>query len=68
MERKYNICSNCVMDISDSNIIFDSSGVCEYCNNFNLMIKNSWQKNINNKKLLINLLMTLFTQRRSRCG
>ena len=55
MERKYNICSNCVMDISDSNIIFDSRGVCEYCNNFNLNIKKNWQNNINNRKLFINL-------------
>lgn len=39
---KYQICSNCIMDTSDPNIIFDENGVCDYCNNFNLTIKPNW--------------------------
>ena len=34
----YKICSNCIMDTSDSSIRFDSDGVCEYCNNFCLYL------------------------------
>ena len=28
------ICSNCVMDTSDTNIVFDEHGVCERCNEY----------------------------------
>ena len=33
-KREYQICENCVMDTSDSNIIFDKNGVCDYCLNY----------------------------------
>ena len=28
------ICTNCVMDTSDSSISFDNEGVCDHCNTF----------------------------------
>jgi N-acetyl sugar amidotransferase len=40
--RNYQICSNCVMDTSDSLITFDECNVCEYCNNFALNIAPNW--------------------------
>lgn len=39
---EYTICSRCIMDTSDPNIKFDELGVCEYCNNFEKVIKPSW--------------------------
>ncbi|SFX01276.1 MULTISPECIES: N-acetyl sugar amidotransferase [unclassified Pseudomonas] len=39
---EYKICSRCIMDTSDPNIKFDEQGVCEYCNNFENVIKPSW--------------------------
>ncbi len=39
---KYNICSNCIMDTSDSNITFDSRGWCDYCNNYHTNILPNW--------------------------
>jgi N-acetyl sugar amidotransferase len=30
----YRICTNCVMDTSDSKIVFDAQGVCDHCNTF----------------------------------
>lgn len=42
---KYQICSNCIMDTSDSNIIFDSRGWCDYCNNYHQNILPSWHPN-----------------------
>ncbi len=33
-ERKYRICTNCIMDTSDSEIKFDYNGVCSHCNDF----------------------------------
>lgn len=40
--RPYAICSNCIMDTSDSGIQFDARGVCDYCNNFNESIRPNW--------------------------
>lgn len=34
MEKKYQMCSNCVMDTTDSEIIFDEKGVCNHCRNY----------------------------------
>ena len=40
---RYQICSSCIMDTSDSKITFDDLGVCEYCENFRAAIRPSWQ-------------------------
>lgn len=38
----YRICSNCIMDTSDSNITFDARGWCDYCNNYHTNILPNW--------------------------
>jgi len=38
----YRLCQNCVMDTSDSNIVFDSRGWCDYCNNYYSNILPNW--------------------------
>lgn len=43
MERTYQICTNCVMDTSDSAIRFDEKGVCERCNQYYEQILPSWK-------------------------
>ncbi|MDM1712079.1 N-acetyl sugar amidotransferase [Pseudomonas sp. 165] len=40
--KDYKICTRCIMDTSDPNIRFDQHGVCEYCANFNSVIKPNW--------------------------
>lgn len=53
--RPYKICSHCVMDTSDPNIVFDARGWCDYCNNFESTILPNWdagQKNEASLKLL----------------
>ncbi|KZE32431.1 N-acetyl sugar amidotransferase [Crenobacter luteus] len=40
--EEYQICSNCIMDVSDPNIAFDRRGWCDYCNNFEATIKPNW--------------------------
>jgi N-acetyl sugar amidotransferase len=40
--RPYQICCNCIMDTSDSNITFDNDGRCDYCNNFYRNILPNW--------------------------
>jgi len=41
-ERKHQVCTNCVMDTTDSNIVFDDEGVCDHCNTFYKDIKPNW--------------------------
>lgn len=38
----YQICSRCIMDSSDPNIVFDGRGWCDYCNNFEATIRPNW--------------------------
>ena len=40
--RKYQICTNCVMDTSDPQITFDEKGYCDFCNNYYNTILPSW--------------------------
>lgn len=40
--KAYQICSNCIMDTSDSKITFDDRGWCEYCNNYHANILPYW--------------------------
>ncbi len=39
---EYQICTNCVMDTTDSMITFDENGVCDHCNTFLEDIKPNW--------------------------
>lgn len=41
-KRPYQICSNCVMDTTDSKIVFDEKGQCDHCNNFYQNLKPNW--------------------------
>ncbi len=45
MEIEYQICSNCVMDTSDPEIIFDEKGVCNHCNTFYNLTSKEWFPN-----------------------
>ncbi len=38
----YQICTNCVMDTSDSTLTFDERGWCDYCQNFEINVKPNW--------------------------
>ncbi len=40
--KTYQICTNCVMDTSDSKIVFDEKGVCDHCNDFYSSVKPNW--------------------------
>lgn len=42
MTQNHQICTNCVMDTTDSKIIFDENGVCDHCNNFYKNILPNW--------------------------
>ena len=40
--RKYQVCSNCVMDTSDSMITFDEQGVCDHCHGYRTNVLPNW--------------------------
>ena len=46
------ICTNCVMDTSDSNIVFDDKGVCDHCNDFYANVQPNWHTNEKGRKEL----------------
>ncbi len=52
MERKYQICSCCVMDTTDENIVFDENGVCERCNEYKTRILPEWNHGKGHEKEL----------------
>ena len=39
---EYRVCTKCVMDTSDSSIVFDDSGVCDHCITFEKEIMPNW--------------------------
>lgn len=52
MKQKYQICTNCVMDTSDSRIKFDENGICDHCNDFYNNTLPNWHTDERGKKQL----------------
>ncbi|NQW21534.1 MAG: N-acetyl sugar amidotransferase [Chloroflexi bacterium] len=48
--RPYQICTNCIMDTSDSKISFDDKGVCDHCNGFFDNIQSIWRTDAQARK------------------
>jgi len=48
--RPYQICTNCVMDTSDSKITFDENGVCDHCNDFYKNVLPGWHTDESGRK------------------
>ena len=46
------VCLNCVMDSTDSKIIFDANGICDHCNDFYSKIKPYWHTDHRGKEKL----------------
>ncbi|KAB8043998.1 N-acetyl sugar amidotransferase [Janthinobacterium aquaticum] len=42
LDPNYQMCRRCIMDTSDAGIQFDSSGTCNYCNNYDTNIVPNW--------------------------
>ena len=50
-QLKYQICTNCVMDTTDSQITFDENGFCDHCNSFKQNVLPNWYPNDTGKEL-----------------
>ena len=64
--RAYQICNNCVMDTTDSEIIFDKNGICDYCLNFNKKIKKVYLESKNKSKILDNYINKIKTENKNK--
>lgn len=42
--KPHQVCTNCVMDTTDSKIVFDNNGICDHCNTFHQSIKPFWNQ------------------------
>ena len=54
--RNYQICVNCVMDTSDTDIEFDQHGVCDHCRGFGLYVKPKWHPDDEGHRKLVSLV------------
>lgn len=48
----YQICTRCIMDTTDPDIIFDNEGVCNHCRSFDINVKTKWFPNEEGKQRL----------------
>lgn len=51
-KKKYQMCSNCIMDTTDPDISFDERGWCDYCRNFYKNILPNWHTDDRGAKAL----------------
>lgn len=51
-EKKYQVCTRCVMDTTDPAISFDEQGVCNHCHEFDEVTTKRWFPNEEGKKKL----------------
>jgi N-acetyl sugar amidotransferase len=52
MNYKIDVCKTCVMDATDSRIIFDENGVCDHCNDFYKNVLPNWHTDQRGKNQL----------------
>ena len=55
-KREFQVCSNCVMDTTDSKIVFDENGVCDHCNTFYSDILPKWHTDERGHKVLTEII------------
>ena len=67
MEKlKYKVCTNCVMDSSDSKIEFDQAGVCDHCRTYYSEILPIWNHGNRPKEELLNIIGSIKKKSRGK--
>lgn len=59
MNGSETICTNCVMDTTDSAITFDARGVCDHCNTFYTRVQPHWHTDERGKAELDRMVETI---------
>ena len=62
----YKVCTNCVMDTSDSKITFDKKGMCDHCVDFYENIKPNWHPDQASEKQLQQIINEIKTAERGK--
>lgn len=62
----YRICRRCIMDTSDPHIVFDDSGQCNYCSNFDSTIAPSWHTDARGQAQLMEMADRIRVEGRGR--
>lgn len=57
--RNYQICTRCVMDTSDEDIVFDNNGVCNHCKDYEIIIAKPKYNQQNSEELLSEMLQKI---------
>src|SRR5436190_2882281 len=57
--KRYQICTNCVMDTTDQRITFDAQGVCDHCRNFYDNVLPSWHTDERGAEVLERLVESI---------
>ena len=65
-EKKYQVCTRCVMDTTAEEITFDQNRVCNFCRMFDTEIKPKWIPNNGGKDKLKEILNTVKEAGRNR--
>ena len=64
--RSYRVCTNCVMDTSDTQIVFDADGVCDHCTTFRSEIRPNWHTDERGERALRAMVVAIKTQGQGR--
>jgi N-acetyl sugar amidotransferase len=59
MVRNYQICSRCVMDTTDPDIVFDESGVCHHCQAYDAAVRSRVFTGETGRRALLRLVETI---------
>jgi N-acetyl sugar amidotransferase len=53
-KRPYQICTRCIMDTTDPDIIFDENGVCNHCRRYDILVRTEiWDEETTKGKVLL---------------
>lgn len=65
-KREYQICTNCVMDTTDSKISFDEHGICDHCNDFYTNVQPNWHTDERGREVLEKTIADIKTKRKGK--
>ncbi len=58
-DRSYQVCTRCIMDTTDPEIVFDNNGVCNHCHYFDNNVKPAWPSPAEGMLLLEEMIRTV---------
>ena len=65
IEHSYQVCTRCVMDTTDLEIVFDDQGVCNHCHKFDNETSKRWFPNEDGKRLLGEIFSHIKAERKN---